>query len=252
MRGQLGDVQGVRQHGQRPAGRTCRKVSKLNPVHQPAGSKWVPPWLGPGHLLVPCLPSSLPAPSLFTLVMMEGGVDSSRRRKSSNDIVLDAAALLSDALPPSAALLPAAPPPAALPPPSPRGVVPALEGAPEAAAISSSACEASMPTSLSTWGVRDRWRRTAAGWNGGARAGCGGSCRLLWQIKQARMMAGAGKPQGRQAAASNPDPVQPSHLHHVALRDAAGGVPVKKVKCSAQLGLREVLLLQAGCRRKAG
>lgn len=148
--------------------RTCRRVSKLNPVHQPAGSKWVPPWPGPGHLLVPCLPSSLQAPSLFTLVMMEGGVDSSRRRKSSNDIVLEDAALLSAALPPSAAplpaaLLPAVPPPLAPVPPSPRGVVPALEGAPEAAAISSSACEASMPTSLSTWGVRDRWRRRAAG-----------------------------------------------------------------------------------------
>lgn len=74
-------------------------------------------------------------------------MDSRRRRKSSYDIVLDDAPLLFPAPPP-----PAAPPPPLLPPawPSPRGVVPALEGAPEAAVMSSSACDASMPTSFST------------------------------------------------------------------------------------------------------
>lgn len=72
-------------------------------------------------------------------------MESRRRRKSSYDIVLEDAPLPSPACP-------AAPPPPLLPPawPSPRGVVPALEGAPEAAVMSSSACDASMPTSFST------------------------------------------------------------------------------------------------------
>lgn len=38
-----------------------------------------------------------------------------------------------------------------------------------------------------------------------------------------------------------------AHLNHIALRDAPRGVAVKELKGGAQLGLRQVLLLQAGC-----
>lgn len=38
-----------------------------------------------------------------------------------------------------------------------------------------------------------------------------------------------------------------THLNHIALRDAPRGVAVKELKGGAQLGLRQVLLLQAGC-----